>query len=399
MSLVNPSLFSRTSINRGGVAAILQSDRGDITSNETTASTSFIASSLTVTIPNNASAKTLLCSACTNSHSVGGAENYFRWDIGGSIVTGSGVENSLANRIDALSLFATTTSDGSVVTIEKRTTGATQTLYGTADRRSNIEAITIGGGGLTVTIQRDESAANETLTGATWQDTTQALTVANRSGGKYISVAAVPNDNNGFQNNSFRIEHNSIAPTAWFINTANGVGQSLAELTVDVNALDGNVCVLQYNIAGGTATLFGTNDTICHLEVFEVSGGTITELEDFSASNESTSSSTYVAMTLSVTLSNNAGGKYMAVFQSDDFSTAGRESVFAWNHGGVRQDGVSKMGRGANWVASVGVFQCGDTDGGTLTLDWKSPAGTLVSNRGGAGNRDKGMIRILEIAE
>lgn len=400
MSLVNPSLYVRTSINRGEAPALLQSDRGDITSDETTGSTSFIASSLTVTIPNNASAKTLLCSQCVNSHSVAGQENYFQWDIGGSIVTGSGVENSAANRIDACSLFATTDSDGSLVTIEKKTGASTQTLYGTADRRSNIEALSVGGGVFTVSAQRDESAADETLTGASWQDTTQAITVANRSGGKYIAVAAVPNDNNGFQNSSYRIENDGVAETSWFVNTSNGVGQSLGELVVGTSDLNGTVCQLQYNIAGGTATLFGTNDMISHLEILEISGGTLTEsFDDSTGGNTSTSSSSYVATALSITLSNNTGGKYMAVCQTDDYSVAGRESVFAWNKGGVRQDGVAKMGRGANWVASMGVFQCDNTDGDTLTMDWKSPAGTLIQARGGSGNRDKLCMRVLEIAE
>jgi len=390
--LINPSRFGGSEIE------LIQGDRGEITSDETTTNASFEASGLTVTLPDNGNSKSLICCACVCTHGTASAHCFYRLDIGGSTFLGSGVENSAANRHDVVSIFATANSDGSTVTVDFRTDTGTATLHGTGtDDRSHIEVLSFGGGDFTASAQRDEATSDETISGATWQDTTLAITVANRSGGMCQAVACVPNDNNGFQNNSFAMTVNGTRETANMINTSNAAAMSLSELVTSVSDLDGTVVKLQYNIAGGTATLFGTSDMHGHLEILELSGATFSELSDECTADDATSNTSYEASTLSVTLGNITDGIYMAVFVSDSFATANIEQGFAWNQGGVREDGVKHDGRGSSWVASMGMFKTGDMDGGSMTVDQKTSSSSSTM-RGGSGSRDKGHFRILQVS-
>jgi len=133
-----------------------------------------------------------------------------------------------------------------------------------------------GGGGATVTQQRDQLAADETTSSTTFVNTSLGITLANRAGGFFIASAAcicLHNTANAWA--AFRWNKGGTA--------VSGFGQQFAGSPFrvsfpgfDTDVLDGDALDLQFLTPGGVLTFLGNIpvgnvELFSHIEVFEVS--------------------------------------------------------------------------------------------------------------------------------
>jgi len=129
-----------------------------------------------------------------------------------------------------------------------------------------------GGGGATLSNQRDEVTADETTTSGTFVNTTLVLTLANRAGGNFMASCALYNANSTVNlTNFFRYQDGATNLNGGAIQLA-ASGVRFAMSIFMAGNLDGDVVQVQFRNNGGTTTLYGTEtDRISHLVILEIS--------------------------------------------------------------------------------------------------------------------------------
>lgn len=115
-----------------------------LTANETTTSTTFVDSGLSVTIPNITGGSYVLSGSLQHSNTASNANEHFQPDIDLGAETAN--RAAAANVIASCPVIGTGVADGRTLTIVKHTTAGTQNLFGDAagDRASGIIVLGIG---------------------------------------------------------------------------------------------------------------------------------------------------------------------------------------------------------------------------------------------------------------
>lgn len=396
------SMANISGLQGGGVCLTVDTGRAELTCDETTCSTCWVDSALKIQAKSQTGCA-IFAGSINSSLSTTGI-SHFRYCIDCAAECAVGVDSGIANQIDLNpALIKTLSACGQCLTVQKKVTSGTQTMYGTAERRSFIEQMAVGGGCFTVSKQSDILIGNDTTSSASLVATSLALTLANRAGGKYLAIASLCNFGSGFINVSFRMEDGGVLVTNGLINTSNGSGQSLGESTGWTCNLDGATIEVHFAAATGTATLLGSGCRFARMEVFEVSGGTTSFQEDHNPTgNETDTCMSYTTTSLGVTLPCRADGRFMAFNFTDSFhpgstSTGNR----AWNIGGTRENGLAQQGRGGSWVATEMIVKTGVLGGQSADIDAKvEGCSGSTSFRGGGccTSRDRGYIITFEVS-
>ncbi len=129
-----------------------------------------------------------------------------------------------------------------------------------------------GGGGVTITTQSKNITSNITTTSTSFEDATgMTLTLANRSGGKFVAIAEL-NISHGTTGNPVFIRFNDGGTTleapGWNAPVAAYTGVVTLVITGD---LDGGTLKIEWKTNAGTATMYGIADNRSHIEVYEIS--------------------------------------------------------------------------------------------------------------------------------
>jgi len=396
------SMANLTTLHGCGVCLTVDTGRSNITSDETTCSTCWIDSGLKIQAKCQTGCTIILGTPVSGNNNIT-ADNFFRYCIDCSTESAVGVQNGVVNNIDLNpAMIKTLSACGQNLTVQKKVSGGTMTMYGTAERRSFIEQMAVGGGCFTVSTQSDILSGDDSTSSASLVATSLALTLANRACGKYLAVASLCNHGSGFINVSFRMEDGGVLVTNGLINTSNGATSALGESTGWSGNLDGGTIEVHFAAATGSAILHGSCCSFARMEVFEVSGGCQSVQEDHNPSgNEADTCSCYTTTSLGVTLPNRADGRFMILNFSDSFST-GSVNIQnkSFNIGGAIEDGVAMQGRGGSWVATMMTAKSGVTGGQSADFTVRLCAGSTTSFRGGGccTSRDRGYIITFEVS-
>lgn len=117
-----------------------------------------------------------------------------------------------------------------------------------------------GGGGATLSNQRDIITADETTTSTSYVDTDLSVTLANRSGGNFQASCSVYVLSSGGQAvAAFRYVDGATNLSGWQIQTRDGAGARMGGAGFAAGNLDGDVVTLQFATNAGTLTLIGAD--------------------------------------------------------------------------------------------------------------------------------------------
>lgn len=316
MSLTNPNLWARTSINRGVAPAALTvtTQIDDVGSDFSTTSTSFVdVTGLSVTIANRAGGKFHFIFSAYGDHTISNRVSFVTLNNDGTDELGGLIESDDSTNPLSFGISCQGDTDGRIVKGRTKTSGG-QTIV--ANTRSQVAVIEISGGD-NLASQRVDSTADFSTSSTSYIDVTNiSLTIGNFASGKYIAMGSATAENNATTNQTLtQLVHGS---TEYIGGTSSGSGadanDEATQNTVVIEDTDGSTLKMQARVTAGTGTLRHVAATNGHfITTIEFKGtNTITTEMDVLTSDFTTTSTTYVDLTgLTVTLQ--SSGKFYTI--------------------------------------------------------------------------------------
>ncbi len=129
-----------------------------------------------------------------------------------------------------------------------------------------------GGGGVTITTQKVALSANITTTSTTFVDATGlTLTLANRTGGKFIAFATcnVSQSNVGVSTKMRLNWDGALSSEHW--DTGKVAGTYDLSTIILYGDLDGTVVKIEWACSANTSTMHGSGGVISNLIIYEIS--------------------------------------------------------------------------------------------------------------------------------
>jgi len=278
MSLANPSIYSRTSINRAGAPELVTVQEITQTSDITTTATAYEdATDMTLTLANYTGGKFFASLCATTAHSAWLAPVYLRFVDGA--VNKSGVASDgapiAATRRRTQGTVLTGDTDGDTLKIEWHVDSGTGTMYGSTDGASQLAVIEIpDNGSFTISNQRDVLSGNETTTSSTFVDLPNlTLTLANVTDGKFYAICNVCGHGSGnSQLLSIRFVDGSTNKNGAQFHAPSDFGTTRLHNMCHnaVGNLDGDILKIQFKISTGTFTASGVAESFSQFHILEI---------------------------------------------------------------------------------------------------------------------------------
>ena len=139
--------------------------------------------------------------------------------------------------------------------------------YANANPSNTIITSPIG-----ITTQRLELSADDTTSSGTYVDSSLVITLANRTGGKFVSIVSgtVANGDVAFQMMQDGVVVGAVTDLLQALNLSGGAWHPFG-ISI-VGDLDGTIVKMQWHHHATAGTIYGTGDALSAIEIMEIGG-------------------------------------------------------------------------------------------------------------------------------